>query len=232
MLTASGLNVTFGGLHAISDVSFDVAAGEILGIIGPNGAGKTTLFNAVSGFVRADIGVVTFDGRDVTGMRPYELASLGLVRTFQATRDFEHLTVREHLGLVGGAVDVATRDDFVERLDLGRFMGVHPHELPYGTRRDLGLVLALLLGPKCLLVDEPSSGLTDGEADRVAEIIAHAARSGVAVAVIDHNVRFVRELSHRILALNAGRMVATGPADEVLESEEVRRVYLGHERHR
>ena len=227
MLSASGISVTFGGLHAISDVSFEVSEGEILGIIGPNGAGKTTLFNAVSGFVKSDTGMVNFDGSEVAGMRPFELASLGLVRTFQATRDFEHLTVREHIRLVDGRVDAPTRDDLLHRLGLNNVMSVYPHELPYGTRRDLGLVLALLLGPKCLLVDEPSSGLTDDEADRVAEILGHAASSGVAIAVIDHNVRFVRQLSHRILALNAGRIVATGSADEVLDSDEVRRVYLG-----
>lgn len=228
LLETHGLTVEFGGLRALSNASLSIREGEVLGIVGPNGAGKTTLFNAISGFVPLSGGSVDFAGEDITSAAPHSRVRRGLVRTFQATRDFEHLTVAEHLDVVSVAWrDTPSSLELVHSLGLSDHVGSYTADIPYGVRRDLGLLMALMLEPRCLLIDEPSSGLTDLEADRVASILRGLSERGMAVGVIDHNVGFIRRLASTVAVMNAGEIVEIDGTEAALNSEAVRKVYLG-----
>lgn len=222
------MTIRFGGLTAVKDVSLRLQPGEILGIIGPNGAGKTTLLNGVSGFTELVAGSVQVDGVDMRGLSPNRRAEHGLVRSFQATRVFDTLSVREHVLVVPGARlrDPATQR-ILEMLRLTPYLEQRPKDLPYGTKRSLGLALTLLMKPRYLMIDEPSSGLSAAESDEIASVLEAAATSDIGICVIDHDMRFMRRLAKRMLVLNSGEMVASGATSEVLAMENVRRVYLG-----
>ena len=227
-LNVTDMTIRFGGLTAVSHVSMDLAPGDILGVIGPNGAGKTTLLNGISGFADLESGRVVLDGSDMAGMAPDQRADRGLVRSFQATRVFDTLTVKEHIFVVpdGHPEHPATRRT-LDMLRLTPYLEHRTKDLPYGTKRSLGLALALLMKPKYLLVDEPSSGLSAEESRQIAEVLLATASDRIGICVIDHDMRFIRRLTQRLLVLNSGEMVASGPTGEVLATETVRRVYLG-----
>lgn len=239
--------VKYGGVTAVDSVAFTIEPGEILGIIGPNGSGKTTLLNAVTGFAHRRRGVVIVDGKDVTGLPPERLIAVGLRRTFQASRHLRWLTVADHIEIAGkaasGDLQAEGRSrwwfrhriegfdrrttELVEALGIAPHLHDEPHELPYGLQRNLGLLTAVVGSPRYVLLDEPTSGLHQQEADEVAAIIRRLSEQGMGIGIVDHNMRFLRALVGRILALEAGRVVGYGPTEDVLDSEEVRRVYLG-----
>ena len=222
------MTIRFGGLTAVSHVSMQLAPGDILGVIGPNGAGKTTLLNGASGFAKLESGTVLLDGFDMAGLAPDERAHRGLVRSFQATRVFDTLSVREHVFVVPDAHpdDPATRRT-LDMLRLTPYLDHRTKDLPYGTKRSLGLALALLMRPKYLLVDEPSSGLSAEESRQIADVLFATASDRIGICVIDHDMRFIRRLAQRLLVLNSGEMVTSGPTADVLAMDTVRRVYLG-----
>ena len=227
-LNVTGMTIRFGGLTAVSDVSMELAPGEILGVIGPNGAGKTTLLNGISGFANLESGTVLLDGADMAGLAPDERAHRGLVRSFQATRVFDTLTVKEHIFVVpGGHPEHPVTRSTLDMLRLTPYLEHRTKDLPYGTKRSLGLALALLMKPRYLLVDEPSSGLSAEESRQIADVLFATASDRIGICVIDHDMRFIRRLTQRLLVLNSGEMVASGPTGEVLATETVRRVYLG-----
>ncbi|MBT2301959.1 ATP-binding cassette domain-containing protein [Variovorax paradoxus] len=227
-LLVENMTIRFGGLTAVSGISLEVRPGEILGIIGPNGAGKTTLLNGISGFTDLVSGRVRVDGQDMEGLPPDQRAKRGLVRSFQATRVFDSLTVLEHLAVVPHA-DPADGDvrEILEMLRLTPYLPHRPKDLPYGVKRNLGLALALLMRPRFLLIDEPSSGLSADESSEISKALASSAARNIGICVIDHDMRFLRRLARRMLVLNSGEMVASGDTDDVLASDSVRRVYLG-----
>jgi len=227
-LLVDDMTIRFGGLTAVSEVSLELSPGEIIGIIGPNGAGKTTLLNGISGFADLSTGTVRLDGADIGGLPPNARAKRGLIRNFQATRAFESLTVREHLFVVPNAHprEPATAD-ILSMLRLSNYLEHRPKDLPYGTKRSLGLALALLMKPTYLLVDEPSSGLSSEESLEIVNVLLRTAELNIGICVVDHDMKFLRRLAKRIVVLNSGKMVVSGRTDEVLASEVVRRVYLG-----
>lgn len=218
-LTAVGRE--YGGLRAIDDVSFDVAAGERVGVIGPNGAGKTTLFRVIAGGERASSGRLRLDGKDISRLPARRRARLGIGRTFQITELFGTLTVEENLRLA--ASEVA---DVVSRFGLGPLLSTVVGELGYGQQRLVELAVTFATGARVLLLDEPAAGL--GAAERV--VISDAIRDlpdDVTVLLIEHDMDLVLGLVDRVLCLAGGKLVADAPAGEIRGNAAVREVYLG-----
>jgi len=248
LLEVAGLSRNFGGLRAVNELSFEVAAGEILGIIGPNGAGKSTAVNLISGVTRPKSGRVRFADEDVTGLRPHVLVRRGLARTFQATAIYGNRTVREncrrgaflHLYagflpvLLGSARAQAMRretesrvDEVLEWLDLARVGDATASNLPYGAQKTLGMAIALAAWPRLLMLDEPVAGLSAEEANHVRDAIRKVRERGIALVVIDHNMRFMADLCDRIVVMHHGQVLARGKPQEVLTNADVIQAYLG-----
>jgi branched-chain amino acid transport system ATP-binding protein len=250
VLEVDGAVVTFSGLRAVDGISFAVSPGEMFGIIGPNGAGKTTLLNAISGLLPLRDGVIRIDGREVQGRRPDQITLLGLGRTFQAAEVFNDFRVIDYLlmgrfihqrkSLIGAALrlPVVTRPDREDRRDalklLSRF-NIAPlaseslKELPYGLRKLVDLLRALFGNPHLLLLDEPTSGTATEDRKVLREALSLASTLGVTVVVVDHDVQFVTDLCHRILAMNFGRELGMGSPSEVLSRPDVLSAYVGME---
>lgn len=248
LLDVKGLSRSFGGLKAVSDLTFSVAPGEIFGVIGPNGAGKSTAVNLVSGVIKPTAGRVHFDGRDVTGKTPHELVGCGLTRTFQSTTVYGSCTVAENCrrgsylvrypgffrAFFGGAKTAAMRQTSERRieevltwLDLERYRNIRAGDLPYGAQKTLGMAISLMASPKLLMLDEPVAGLSAAEADNVRDTIRKVREEGISVVVIDHNMRFMAGLCDRILVLHHGQELAHGAPQDVLTNQSVIEAYLG-----
>jgi branched-chain amino acid transport system ATP-binding protein len=248
LLAVEHLCKSFGGLQAVADVSFAVDEAEILGIIGPNGAGKTTAVNLISGVLRPTSGRVSLAGREVTGLKPHLLVEGGLVRTFQATVVYGAQTVRENLlrgafrqiypgllaTLLGTGAARAARvaaerhvDEVLRWLDLARVQDQIASALPYGFQKVLGMAIGLAARPRLILLDEPAAGLSVDETDHVRDTIRLVRARGIAVVVIDHNMRFIADLCDRVLVMAQGSELARGTPQAVLREPAVIEAYLG-----
>jgi branched-chain amino acid transport system ATP-binding protein len=242
VLLVEGLKKSFGGVQAVDDVSFAVAAGEILALIGPNGAGKSTCFNMLNGQLAADAGVVRLDGKDILGLRPRAIWRQGVGRTFQITATFSSLSVRENvqmalysharrLSSMFARFGAALRPDAdallakVGMLDQAeRVCGV----LAYGDLKRVELAMALANQPRLLLMDEPTSGMAPRERVALMELAAELARAQkIAVLFTEHDMDVVFSQADRVIVLDRGRLIAGGTPDEVRANPEVRVVYLG-----
>jgi branched-chain amino acid transport system ATP-binding protein len=241
-LEVAGLSCRFGGLFAVRDVSLSVPPGARFGVIGPNGAGKTTLFNVLSGELRPASGTVRLHGRDVTRLSPPQRAALGLGRTFQITRLFTDLTVRENLTL---AVHGLSRsklqllrpwrsyrkqqqraEDLAASFGLGNRLERRPRELSHGELRELEVLLALAAEPKVLLLDEPAAGLSPAERVDIQALIRRLDPS-LTLVVIEHDMNVLREVVDWIAVLHYGQLVTEGPTAEIQQHPAVRELYLG-----
>jgi branched-chain amino acid transport system ATP-binding protein len=230
-LEVSEVTVRFGGRLALDDVSLAASPGHVTGLIGPNGAGKTTLFNVVCGLVPPERGHVVIDGREVTRTAPFKRARAGLARTFQRLEPFGLLTVRENVQL---AADVARRADpaavaaeLLGRLGLTDVGDVRADRLPTGSARMVELARALATDPSVVLLDEPASGQDDGETARFAEVIRGVAAEGVAVVLVEHDVRLVMQVCDRVHVLDLGAIIAAGSPVEIQRDARVLEAYLG-----
>lgn len=233
LLETSNLTMRFGGLVAVQDVDLQIGQDELVGLIGPNGAGKTTVFNMLSGYYPPSQGKVVFDGHDITGWKPHRITRLGLCRTFQLTRPFAHLTLRDN-AIVGAlchepdpkkARQVA--DWALEQVGLLDRASDLAEGLPVGLRKKLELGRALATKPRMLLLDEVMGGLSLPEVQEMSETILSIHASGIGVVMIEHVMTAVMRLCQRIVVLHHGERIASGTAKEMCRDRRVIEAYLG-----
>jgi branched-chain amino acid transport system ATP-binding protein len=233
-LSAEDVSVRFGGLAALDRVTVSLGPSEILGLIGPNGAGKTTLVNVLSGFQRPTGGRVRILGKDASRLQAHHFAIAGVARTFQAVRLFPGMSVAQNIEVSCvniGMSRASARGRAKELLEWGGLLRKSDRvatSLSYGEERRVGLLRALALNPKFLLLDEPAAGLNAAEAEELRHLIAHIQEAFTcAVLLIEHNMALVMNLCHRLHVLDGGRTIATGTPSEVQASPAFRRAYLG-----
>ncbi|WP_374391045.1 ABC transporter ATP-binding protein [Tabrizicola sp.] len=236
ILTLDRVSKRFGALTVTDEVSLTVEAGEALGIIGPNGAGKSTLFNLITGNIRADAGTITLADRDVTRVSPMERCLLGVGRSFQIPQPFASLTVFENLVVAAthgrGLPEREVTGDclrVLEQTDLLDRANQTAGSLSLLARKRLELARAMSTGPKLLLLDEIAGGLTEGECHALVATIRRVHATGVTIIWIEHVLHALTSVVDRIVVLDFGRVIATGPADAVMARREVREIYLGIE---
>jgi ABC-type branched-subunit amino acid transport system ATPase component len=234
LLEVQGLTVRFGGLSALSDLSIRAQPGEILGLIGPNGAGKTTFINAVTGEVKAS-GSIRFSGRSISGFRPFKIARLGLARTYQVVQPFPEMSALDNVAagaLFSGAASSLSNarqkaEAVLERVGLTQEAYRFAEELTLAQRKRLEVAKGLASNPRMLLLDEVNAGLNAAEIDEALRLIRSIATAGVAILLVEHLMRVVSGLCHRVIVLHHGRMIADGEPAQVLADEAVIEAYLG-----
>ena len=245
LLSVEGVSLAFGGVKVLRDVSFTVAHDARLALIGPNGAGKTTLFNLVSGVHRPDAGRVVLDGRDISALAPRRRIALGISRSFQNIRLMPHLSVVENVMLgqhnrasglgamlspTGKLWNSRWRREAEARLasfGLGTYRGESVSNLPYGVRKKIEVVRALMAAPRLMLLDEPAAGLNPRETADLNEFLLGIAESGIAMLVVEHDMSLVRGLCTHAVVLNFGAKIYDGPTQHVQEDAAVLEAYLG-----
>jgi branched-chain amino acid transport system ATP-binding protein len=244
ILSVHGIKKSYGAIHAVADVSFDVKPGEILGVIGPNGSGKTTLFNSILGQIKPDAGKVQFDGIDISGCSPLEMSRLGIGRTFQNLQVFGKLSLRENLivaaqefqgsfwGRLFAPPDSGLTQRAQEMLDLFRLN--HVADLPasslsYGQQKLVDIAMAFMPAPRLVLLDEPCAGVNPSLVDGLRELlVALNKKQGGSFVVIEHNMDFVMRLCHRVVCMVEGKVLAVGTPEEIQANPAVLEAYLGN----
>jgi branched-chain amino acid transport system ATP-binding protein len=251
LLTVRGLSHRFGGLQAVNDVNLDLPRGQLLALIGPNGAGKSTTVNLLAGVIQPSAGQIRLGDVELSGRRSHQVASAGLVRTFQNGRLFARLSVLDNV-LVGTharhetgfwatvlrtpryrAEDRAMREramELLEGLGLAGDAGRDVRELPYGKQRKIEIARAMMLRPRLLLLDEPAAGLNSGEVEEFIAYVQGLRATGLSILLIEHNMGLVMRLADRIAVLNFGQLIANGLPQEVRNNEAVIEAYLGRKK--
>lgn len=237
ILEVRNLSKRFEGIVALSNVSFSASSGQLKAVIGPNGAGKTTLFNIISGLLPQDKGSIYFEGTEISKLKPYERARLGIGRTFQKSFIFEELTVFENVLVIAEntglnqAIKTGSPSDFalecLKRVELERKKDLKAELLTSGERHLLEIARALALKPKLLLLDEPAAGLNDEETRKLGDLLQKLAAEGIAVLLVEHDMKFVMNFSDEILVLHRGEKIAEGPPFLIQEDKAVIEAYLG-----
>lgn len=237
ILEVKNLTKKFGGLTAVNDISFEIRRGELLGLIGPNGAGKTTLFNLIFGSEKPSSGRIRFDGKDITGLKPYQIVNLGISRTFQIVRSFKYLTILDNVavsclsprgkkvasqyGIKKYASTILAMTGLVDKAR------IPPIVLPHGDLRKLQIAKSLGANPQLLLLDEPFSGLTHDESQAIQELIRKLRDDGVTIFITGHVLRELMHMVPRVIAMVQGKYVCEGSPKEVANNKIVLEAYLG-----
>ena len=251
LLQVDNLTVYFGGLRAVHNFHVEIERGQVRGLIGPNGAGKTTIFNLITGIFRPSQGQVVFDGRDIVGLRPHQLAALGIGRTFQNLRLWRHMTALEHVklaryskihyGLMGAFFGTPQRQreeseidemayNLLDMLGIGRLADQVVTSLPYGVQRRVEIARALAMEPKLLLLDEPTAGMNPEELVEMVNFIRRIRNQfDIAIFLIEHRMKVVMELCETIQTLDFGEVIAEGTPEEFHSNPRVIDAYLGKE---
>jgi branched-chain amino acid transport system ATP-binding protein len=248
LLDIQDVNKQFGGLQAVSEVSFSVAKGMIKAVIGPNGAGKTTLFNLISGNLPLTSGAIFFDGSPIHGLQPYEIAQRGVSRTFQNIKLFPGMTALENVmigrhtrsraGFVSGLLHppAARREEreirekslaLLELLEISQFAGVEATSLAFGQQRAVEFARALAAEPTLLLLDEPAAGLNIYETAEIARLITKIRDQGITVLLVEHDMSLVMDISDEIVVLSFGQKIAEDVPGAIQQNQEVIQIYLG-----
>lgn len=250
ILSGDHITQRFGGLLAVDDVNFRLGQNEIIGIIGPNGAGKSTLFNCITGIYPPSSGQILFEGRDITGRRPYEVTALGIARTFQNIRLFHNMTAIEnimvgaHTRLNSGILDAVLKlprhcqsekmvlelaEEKLETVGLSAMKYEYATSLPYGSQRRLEIARALASEPRILLLDEPAAGMNENETNDLIALIRQLQKQGITILLIEHDMRLVMSICERIYVLDHGTLICEGFPEEVRRNQRVIEAYLGKE---
>jgi branched-chain amino acid transport system ATP-binding protein len=234
-LRLEGVSKSFGGLQAVRDVSLELREGEIIGLIGPNGAGKTTLINVIAGAYQTGGGRMFLGQREVTGRPPYLIARLGIARTFQIVRIFRNMTVRENVmaGALFAARHLGLRaareraDEALEFVGLGAVAGRRAGDTGLADQKRVQLARALAMRPSVLLLDEAMAGLNPGEQSAALDLVRAVHRSGVSLIVIEHLMKVIMGLSHRVIVMHHGQVIAEGPPADIVHDQRVVAAYFG-----
>lgn len=250
LLETVDLNRYFGGLHAVQNVSFTARAGDIKAIIGPNGAGKTTLFNLIAGSFPPHSGAVLFKGKNITNLKPHAIAKRGLLRTFQTTKLFPHMTVVENVmvgrhtqskaGFLAGMLNLpftwreerSIRERAIEILDLLKLTEWKDElagNLPFGRQRMVEFARAIATEAELLLLDEPAAGLNIHETAELSELLRNIRDLGKTLLIVEHDMSLVMDISDEILVLDHGMKIAEGDPETIRRSPEVIKIYLGED---
>ncbi|MDD2233775.1 MAG: ABC transporter ATP-binding protein [Desulfitobacteriaceae bacterium] len=249
-LEVSGLTKHFGGVMAVEHIKFNVNKGEIFALIGPNGAGKTTVFNLLTGMIPPDEGGAKFKGKNLVGLKPYQIRNIGIARTFQNLQLFNSLSVLENV-MVGAYLSgrkgfiqsllrlsgVAAEEEqvrkksleVIEELGLGKDINNPASVLPFGKQRLLEIARVLAGSPELLFLDEPASGLNVGETKKLANYLKKLKKDGFTLVLVEHDMETVMNVADRILVLNFGTVIAEGTPEEIQRNDEVKKAYLGEE---
>ena len=250
LIKVEKLTKHFGGITAVQELDFSIEAGGIVSIIGPNGAGKTTLFNLLTGVYAPSSGRILFEGVDVTGRSPHQLAAIGLSRTFQNVQTFLNMSALENV-MVGchlhsnrrfidalfhlptirkaNAESRQTAVELMEYVGLKAYLRSEADQLPYGALKRLEIARALATRPRALLLDEPAAGLNPSETQEIDDLIQGIASQGITVMLVEHDMKLVMGISDRIIVLDHGRWLAEGTADEIRHNHDVVGAYLGEQ---
>jgi branched-chain amino acid transport system ATP-binding protein len=233
LLEVRGVSRFFGGLAALSDVSFSLEQGEILGLIGPNGAGKTTMFNCVNGFYPPSRGEVFFKGERISGLKPYQICQRGMARTFQVVRPLQRMSTLDNV-VASAFLRAKSRRAAVEKAEevlkftnLWEVRDMLSKGLPLGLRKRLEIARALATEPELLLLDEACAGLNPSELDESIAIIRRIKERGITIMIIEHHMKVIMSISDRIVVLNNGQKLAEGSPQQISRNPQVIEAYLG-----